>query len=166
MLFHVTAKSRQPREIPDQTGREKITKKLIGKIMINHEMSCNRLDIMDLWWSRDLGEGAGCRDVNLLSFENSMNLGREVYQKTSEWKIDYLYLVKVFSLVQINAFQYCINPFPNKPWFPCVCTLSPLQTLWEKEKLLVTSNFSFSHSVFCTFVEHSAIFINFEIVVC
>ena len=24
-----------------------------------------------------------------------------------------------------------------------------LKTLWEKEKLLVTSNFSFSHSVFC-----------------
>ena len=28
-----------------------------------------------------------------------------------------------------------VNPFPNK-------------TLWEKEKLVTTSNFSFSHSVF------------------
>ena len=37
---------------------------------------------------------------------------------------------------------------------------------WEKEKLLVTSNFSFSHSVFYPFGELSAIFINFEIVVC
>ena len=27
-----------------------------------------------------------------------------------------------------------------------------LKTLWEKEKLLVTSNFSFSHSVFKRFV--------------
>ena len=58
------------------------------------------------------------------------------------------------------------NPFPNKPWFLRVCSTSLLKTLWEKEKLLVTSNFSFSHSVFYKFVEHSAIFINFEIVVC
>ena len=29
-----------------------------------------------------------------------------------------------------------------------VCNTSLLITLWEKEKLLVTSNFSFSHSVF------------------
>ena len=38
-----------------------------------------------------------------------------------------------------------LNPFPNKPWFLCVCSTSLLKTLWEKEKLLVTSNFSFSH---------------------
>ena len=38
--------------------------------------------------------------------------------------------------------------------------------MWEKEKLLVTSNFSFSHSVFYLFGEFSAIFIEFEIVVC
>ena len=31
------------------------------------------------------------------------------------------------------------------------------------EKLLVTSNFSFSHSVFYPFEEHSAIFIKFKI---
>ena len=37
--------------------------------------------------------------------------------------------------------------------------------MWEKEKLLVTSNFSFSHYVFYLFEELSAIFINFEIVV-
>ena len=40
------------------------------------------------------------------------------------------------------------NPFPNKPWFLCVCNTGLWKTLWEKEKLLVTSNFSFSHSVF------------------
>ena len=38
--------------------------------------------------------------------------------------------------------------------------------MWEKEKLLVTSNFSFSHSVFYMFGELSAIFVKFEIVVC
>ena len=36
----------------------------------------------------------------------------------------------------------------------------------EKEKLLVTSNFSLFHSVFYLFGELSAIFIKFKIVVC
>ena len=57
------------------------------------------------------------------------------------------------------------NPFPNKPWFLHVYSTSLLKTLWEKEKLLVTSNFSFSHSVFFQSREFSAIFIKFEIVV-
>ena len=43
------------------------------------------------------------------------------------------------------------NPFPKKPWFLRVCGTSLLKTLWEKEKLLVTSNFSFSHSVCFSF---------------
>ena len=47
-----------------------------------------------------------------------------------------------------NVHEVCINPFPNKPWFLRVCSTSLLKTQWEKEKLLVTSNFSFSHSVF------------------
>ena len=37
------------------------------------------------------------------------------------------------------------NPFPNKIWFLGVCSTSLLKTLLEKEKLLATSNFSFSH---------------------
>ena len=41
-----------------------------------------------------------------------------------------------------------VNPFPNKPWFLRICSTSLLKILWEKEKLLVTSNFTFSHSVF------------------
>ena len=40
---------------------------------------------------------------------------------------------------------HSINCFPNKPWVLCVCSICLLKTLWEKEKLLVTSNFSFSH---------------------
>ena len=43
---------------------------------------------------------------------------------------------------------YSINPFPNKPWFLSVCSTRLLKTLWEKEKLLVTSNFSFSPQCF------------------
>ena len=41
-----------------------------------------------------------------------------------------------------------------------------LKTLWEKEKLLVTSNFSFFHNIFYPFGEFSTIFIKCEIVVC
>ena len=59
-----------------------------------------------------------------------------------------------------------IDPFPNKPWFLRVCCTSRLKTLWEKEKLLLTSNFSFSHNVFYPFQEPSTILIKFEIVVC
>ena len=62
--------------------------------------------------------------------------------------------------------KFCFNPFPNKPWFLRVCSISPWKTLREKEKLLVTSNFSFSHCVFCPFQKLSAIFIKLEIVVC
>ena len=61
--------------------------------------------------------------------------------------------------------QFSINPFPNKPWFLCVCNRSPLKTLQEKEKLLIMSNFSFFGSVFYPPGELSAIFIKFEIVV-
>ena len=58
-----------------------------------------------------------------------------------------------------------INPFPNKPCFLCVCSKSLLKTLCEKEKLFVTSNFSFSHSVFNPFGELSPIFMKLKIVV-
>ena len=51
------------------------------------------------------------------------------------------------------------NPFPNKPWFLCVCSASLWKTQGEKEKLLVTSYFSFSQSVFYPSGEFSAIFI-------
>ena len=63
--------------------------------------------------------------------------------------------------------EWCrVNLFPNKPWFLRVCSTDLLKTMWEKENLLVTSNFSFSHSVYYLFGELSTIFIKFEIVVC
>ena len=52
-----------------------------------------------------------------------------------------------------------VNPFSNKPWFLRICSVSLMKTLMEKEKLLVTSNFSFSHSVFYQFGVLSAIFV-------
>ena len=68
--------------------------------------------------------------------------------------------------VKVKETMMVINPFPNKPWFLCVCSTRLLKTLLEKEKLLVTSNFSFFYSVFYPFGELSAIFIEFKIVVC
>ena len=61
----------------------------------------------------------------------------------------------------INTFDifYNLNPFPHNNifWRPSETSLL---------KTLVTSNFSFSHSVSYPFGELSAIFIKFEIVVC
>ena len=59
-----------------------------------------------------------------------------------------------------------LNPFPNNLLFLRLCCTRPLKTSWEKEKLLVTSNFSFSHGVFYPFGELCTIFIEFEIFVC
>ena len=58
------------------------------------------------------------------------------------------------------------NPFPNKPWFIRVCSIHLLKTLWEKEKLLETSNFSFSHSIFYPFQKLPAMFITFQNAIC
>ena len=59
-----------------------------------------------------------------------------------------------------------LNPFPNKPRFLRVCGTSLLKTLWEMEKLHITSNYSFSLGVFYPFGKHSAIKMKFEIVIC
>ena len=56
------------------------------------------------------------------------------------------------------------NRFKNDPWFLRVSNSSLLKTLRKKEKLLVTSNFSFFHSVFYPFGKPSVIFFEFEIV--
>ena len=58
-------------------------------------------------------------------------------------------------------------PIPKQALvFLRVCRKLLSKTLWEKEKLLVTSNFSFSHSVFYSSGKLSAIFIKLKIVVC
>ena len=55
----------------------------------------------------------------------------------------------------INLF----NPFPSKPLSLRVCSACLLKTLWEKEKLLIKSNFAISHSVLYAFVEPYSTFI-------
>ena len=59
-----------------------------------------------------------------------------------------------------------VTPFPNKPWLLRVCSTSLMKTLWENKKLIITSNSSFSHSVFYPSEKLSAIFINFKIALC
>ena len=76
---------------------------------------------------------------------------------------DTLYFTSTNTTQVLGCF---VNPFPNKPWFLRVCCTSLLKTQWEKEKLLVMSNFFFSHCVFYLFGELSAIFIKSKIVVC
>ena len=57
--------------------------------------------------------------------------------------------------------------FPNKPWFLHVCSTSLLKTLWDREKLLIPGNFSFSlFPTMFTVLENFCNFIKFEIVVC
>ena len=60
------------------------------------------------------------------------------------------------------------NPFSKNPLFLRVCinNRQRLKTQWERENLLVTSNFSFSPSVLYTVTELSSVFLKFEIVVC
>ena len=68
--------------------------------------------------------------------------------------------VLVYFFLQVyKTRRSIVNPVPNKPWFLRVCSTSLLKTLREKEKLLVTSNFSFSKSVFYHFGELSFTFI-------
>ena len=74
-------------------------------------------------------------------------------------------LIVSFSLFLYCMISICFNPFPSKPLFLRVCSASLLKTLREKEKLLITSNLSFSHRVFYHFGELTAISI-LKIVVC
>ena len=75
---------------------------------------------------------------------------------------NFLSSIKQLTDICVKRFK----PFPNKPWFLRVCSTSLLKTLWEKEKLLITSDFSFFPSVFYPFGDFSAVFTKLEILVC
>ena len=53
------------------------------------------------------------------------------------------------------------NSFLHRPVFLRVCSTTILKTLWEKEKFLRKSNFTFSHSVLYPLVELYSIFVIF-----
>ena len=106
------------------------------------------------WWP--LASGAkNCHMIQSFSSPDEEAFGELSWEKE-----------KMLMSTTTSVFVSCLNPFPNKPWFLRVCCTRLLKTLWEKEKLLVTSNFSFSRSVFYLFGKFSAIFIKFEIAVC
>ena len=59
---------------------------------------------------------------------------------------------KELTLSESDIILFVFNSFPNKPWILLVSHTSLLKTLWKKEKLLITSNFSFS-TLFSTCLE-------------
>ena len=98
----------------------------------------------------------------LFFFHNICYLFQTNFHLSVIFILSYLF---IFSIWTSLKFCRLVNPLPNKPWFLRVCSTSLLKTLWKKKKLLVTSNFSFSHSVFYHFGEFCAFFIKFRIVV-
>ena len=72
------------------------------------------------------------------------------------WLSNSIFYQKVSETFYDKVFENLFNHFPSKPCFLRVYIRSRLKTIWEKEKLLV----------FYPFGELSAIFIEFEIVVC
>ena len=85
-------------------------------------------------------------------------LDRNIYGKSlTSFSDDFKNIVGLNAIISIHSVPTCVflsqkfNPFPNKPWLLRVCSISFLKTPWEKEKLLVMSNFSFSHSIFYPF---------------
>ena len=73
----------------------------------------------------------------------------------------YMYITLLKAITSHHILE--LKPFPNKPWFFRFCNTSLLKTPWEKEKLLVMRNFSFSLSVFYLFGELSEIFTKFKL---
>ena len=88
----------------------------------------------------------------MIAIATRLLFSRTVMCKSSQW------LVKNYKVRS----SLLINPFQNNSWLLRVYNTGLLKTLWEKEKLLVTSNFSFSRSVFYPFGELSAIFIKLK----
>ena len=120
---------------------------------------CNTSLLKTLWEKREIA----CNEQFLLfpqCFQTLWRTFSHVYQISNI----YLQTLSVLESLKFVIWER-VNPFPNKPWFLPVCSISLLKTLWEKEKLLIMSNFSFFHSVFYPFRELSAIFIKFDIVV-
>ena len=84
----------------------------------------------------------------------------QIYMGRNFGKWAILYLSKGHSATR---FKPLFNPYPSKPWLLGVCGSSLLKALWKKEKLLVTSNFSFSHGVFYHFGVLSYIFVRLKL---
>ena len=76
--------------------------------------------------------------IHVYSYSKNRSNGSELFSRHT----DILDLSKFIDFAELKV---TLSPFPNKSWFLRACCTSLLKTLWEKEKLLVMSNFSFSH---------------------
>ena len=69
--------------------------------------------------------------------------------------------------LKFESYLHCLhmnlNPFPNKPYFFVSWVQVFWKHFWKKEKLLIMSSFSFSHSVFLQFREFSAFSSNLKL---
>ena len=100
----------------------------------------------------------------MVMWESSQWLARNIVRSTG--KKNSIIRYTGYPRYNWNIIESGINPFPNNDSFWRPWETSLLKTRWAKEKLLVMSNFSFTHSVFYPFQELSGIFIKFKIVIC
>ena len=53
-----------------------------------------------------------------------------------------------------DTYLDCVNPFPNKPWFLRVCSISLMKTLWGKGEIARNEQFLLFPTVFSTCLEN------------
>ena len=69
-------------------------------------------------------------------------------------------------LRMVGEYKPQCYPLPKQALILTCLQNKCFETLWEKEKLLITSNFSFSHRFFYTFEKLPTIFIKSKIAIC
>ena len=79
--------------------------------------------------------------------ENIMETGENADFQDSSF-IHFLHILFLKGMKKRESVWYKNDPFLNNPRFSQACKRNLLNTLCEKEKMLVTSIFSFSHNVF------------------
>ena len=120
---------------------------------------------------REVGRARGLMATTNAEADMERSAHRETMEALEASENSVRMLVRTIIYIFMNGFRnnltqlFSVTLCHTSPGFYCL-QYRPLKTLWVKEKLLVTSNFFLTHSVFCRFRELSAIFVKFEIVVC
>ena len=109
-------------------------RKYVGKYIASTESRIHNHQVMSLTHSQLSHPGGACSTCCNFS--------------TVSWPYYVTIALSLQTVCGLHFVQKQVNSFPNKPWFSCVFSQCLLKTLREKEKLLITSNSSFSHSVF------------------
>ena len=100
-------------------------------------------EIRDLLWPMSTPTGNTVYFYMSSSFIYTLKIHKRSFKHSVRW----WYYGKKLHVCYVVEF----NPFPHNNIFWRPWETSLLKTLWEREKLLITSNFSFSHSVFYPF---------------